>query len=211
MKRMNFLQTAALSCICIAMASCGGSKQVTSTQPESSIIPKIRIELDPCDEYALGRADCAVGTGVDFNESFAKTYAEGQARGELARAIAAAIRSTSGENTGNYAKASSSGNKGAQVGDTGSKGESEVRQIAEQTVKNTKVVKMSKYMRADGAYEIHVCVEYQGGASKMAEEITRKVEQQISDDERMKMNFEFEKYRERMEKALKEEAERNSK
>ena len=37
----------------------------------------------------------------------------------------------------------------------------------------------------------------------MAEEITNKVKQRVSDEDRMKMEFEFSKFRERMQEELK--------
>lgn len=58
-------------------------------------------------------------------------------------------------------------------------------------------------MMQDGSYQVFVCMEYKEGVAKMAEEITNKVKQRVSDEDRMKMEFEFSKFRERMQEELK--------
>ena len=55
----------------------------------------------------------------------------------------------------------------------------------------------------DGSYQVFVCLEYQAGVAQLAKDLAKKVEQQVSDEERMKMNFEFEKFRQRVEEELK--------
>ncbi len=193
------------SVICLLLSSCGGSKQA-SQQPKSGIIHEAYQANDPCEEYALMKPETrAVGEAYDFRVSYAKTYAEGQARAEMRRKIEAAINSASGEDGAGYEKAASSGNEGAIVRDEASKKNIYVDQIASGIVSNTAVVKMSKYLRQDGSYHVYVCVEYLDGIEKMAETIAKQVEQQVSDDERMKMNFEFNKFRERIENEMKKQ------
>lgn len=80
-------------------------------------------------------------------------------------------------------------------------------QIAEETIKNTVIIKTSQYMQADGSYQVFVCLEYKDGLSKMADDIVEKVRQQIPDDDRIKMQYEFQKFRERIEAELKKKNE----
>lgn len=199
MKRLSVFSV--MGIVCLLLSACGGSKHTTKSQ--SGIIRESYQELDRCEKLALQKpATRAVGEAYDYRISFAKTYAEGQARAELRRKIEAAIKSASGEDGAGYEKHASGGNEGASVRDEGSKKNNYVDQIANGIVNNTAVVEMSKYLRNDGSYHVYVCIEYLDGISKMAEKIAKQVEQQVSDEERMKMNFEFNKFRERIENEL---------
>lgn len=202
MRQFKFI---ALSIIASCMLSaCGGSKQVVATK--SNVVQETVVDLDKCEKYALQKPEVrAVGEAYDFRISNAKTYAEGQARAEMRRKIESAIKSASGEDGAGYGKHASSGNDGASVRDEGDKKNIFVEQIAEGIVSNTAVVEMSKYLRNDGSYHVYVCIEYLDGVTKMAENIAKQVEQKVSDDERMKMNFEFNKFREHIENEMKKQ------
>lgn len=192
----------AITSICL-LGACGGSKHVV-VPAKSSIVQEMHQDLDICEEYALMKPEIrATGDAVDFQLSAAKTYAEAQARAELRRKIENAIEAASEQNSVAYGKSASNGQAGASVSDTGNKRESFVKDIAGGVVKNTAIVKMSRYVRQDGAYHIYVCIEYMDGISGMSENIAKQVEQMISDEDKMKMNFEFNKFRERIENELK--------
>ncbi len=203
MKRFKFI---AMGILAMGMFSaCGGSKQAVAPA-KSNVVQESYQELDKCEKYALLKPGSrATGEGYDYRVSYAKTYAEGQARAEMRRKIESAIIFASGEDGLGYEQHASSGNEGASVRDEGAKKNITTTQIAEGIVNNTAIVEMSKYVRNDGSYHVYVCIEYLDGVSKMAENIAKQVEQQIPDEERMKMNFEFEKFRERIEEELKKQ------
>ena len=54
----------------------------------------------------------------------------------------------------------------------------------------------------DGSYQVFVCLEYQAGVGQLAKDVANKVKQQVSDEDRMKMNFEYEKFRQRVEEEM---------
>jgi hypothetical protein len=64
------------------------------------------------------------------------------------------------------------------------------------------VIKTYKLLLPNRQYDYWVCLEYQGDVAQMAADIAKKVEQRISDEQRFKMNFEFEQYRKRIEAEL---------
>ena len=135
--------------------------------------------------------------------SSASNAAELQARSKFARAIASKIKAAE-ENSGlSYRQASTDSKQGQNVRDEAGNYNEYQLSIAEETVKNTVIIKTSQYMLQDGSYQVFVCLEYKDGVSKMAEEITEKVKQQVSDDDRLKMQYEFQKFRERVEEELK--------
>lgn len=184
-------------------SACGGSRQVVTTT-KSNVVQETVVAEDKCIKLAEAAPDIRDwGEAFDFRISYAKTYAEGQARAAMRRKIEASIITASEENEDSYGKSASSGNEGVSVRDEEGKTNNHTKQIADGVVKNAAVIESSIYRRNDGSYHVYVCLEYRDGVSKMAENIARQVEQQISDDERMKMNFEFEKFRERIENELK--------
>lgn len=183
----------------MTLASCGSHKTTTMVTPD-----KVKIELDECQELAQAKpAIRAWGEGVNYRLSRATSYAELQARARFARSIASAIKTAQSEEGLSYDKASTDGENGANVRDEGSKGNDLAQSIAETTVKNAVIIKTSQYQKKDGSYQVFVCLEYQDGVGKLASDVTKKVQQQVSDEDRLKMNFEFEKFRQRVEDELK--------
>ena len=94
-------------------------------------------------------------------------------------------------------------NEGAGVRDEGSNSNEMTLQVAEETIKNTVIIKTSQYLQADGSYQVFVCLEYKDGVSKLADDIVDNVKQRIPDEERIKMQYEFQKFRDRVEEELK--------
>ena len=199
MKKYGIMMAIAISVM--VLSSCGGSKGVAmqDTTPK-----KVKLALDECQELAAQKPEQrAWGEGINFSLSSATNAAELQARARFARAIAAKIKAAE-ENSGfSYRQSSTDTQKSATVGDLGAKYNEDQMSIAEETIKNTVIIKTSQYMMQDGSYQVFVCMEYKEGVAKMAEEITNKVKQRVSDEDRMKMEFEFSKFRERMQEELK--------
>ena len=65
-------------------------------------------------------------------------------------------------------------------------------------VENAVVIKTNQYMQPNRQYHVFVCVEYMGGSSAMARNISDNVKQRVSDEERMKMNYDFQKFEEKV-------------
>jgi hypothetical protein len=132
----------------------------------------------------------------------AKNLAEAQARGQFARAISAKIKTASGEESFGYNSYSGDLQSGNSVQDQGSKSNDFTLSVAEGVVANTVIIKTIKFKLPNQQYEYWVCLEYQKGVAEMATEIAKKVDQKISDEERLKMNFEFDQFRKKMEAEL---------
>lgn len=199
MKRIYLIGSVVLT---IVFAACGASKQ--AVQQQSSIPSKMKIALDECQILVEQKPEVrAWGEGINYSLSSASNAAELQARSKFARAIASKIKAAE-ENSGlSYRQASTDSKQGQNVRDEAGNYNEYQLSIAEETVKNTVIIKTSQYMLQDGSYQVFVCLEYKDGVSKMAEEITEKVKQQVSDDDRLKMQYEFQKFRERVEEELK--------
>jgi hypothetical protein len=180
--------------LCV-MSSCGSSKK---TQSASSVYGT-KIESSECQKLAEQHPERrAWGEAVNFRLSFAKTLAEGQARAEMARVLNSAIKTASEESGLDYSKGASNGEQGSYVNDEGSKANLNTSQIAEELVSNAVVIKTEQYQQSDKQYHVFVCLEYQDGVSK----IVNKVKQQVSDEDRLKMDYQFQKFEEKVNEEL---------
>lgn len=59
-----------------------------------------------------------------------------------------------------------------------------------------------KYNKKTRKYTVFVCLEYNGDIAKLSKEIANKVSQKISDEQRMKIDFELENFEKEIEKEL---------
>lgn len=178
--------------------ACGSQKQATIASPT-----KVKLALDECQEYAQQKPSTrAWGEAVRYDLSEATEYAELSARSKFARAIASAIKTAQSTDNSGYRKSSSDGKQGGSVRDEDSKQNSMSIAIANEVVRNTVIVKTSQYQQVDGSYQVFVCLEYQAGVGQLAKDVANKVKQQVSDEDRMKMNFEYEKFRQRVEEEM---------
>ncbi|GHT10487.1 hypothetical protein AGMMS4956_01930 [Bacteroidia bacterium] len=178
------------------MAGCGTTKVVDSTGKKA-------IVSDPCEELQQQQpAKRAVGKGTHFKEMTARNIAEAQGRAQFARALSAAVKTATDEQGYSFELYSADAKTGGAVTDQGSKSNDLVSSVANEVVANTVVIKTSKYQLPNDQFEVWVCLEYQKSVAEMAAEVAKKVAQRIPDEQKMKMNFEFDRYRERIEKEL---------
>lgn len=191
---MKVLKMIAVSVLTAGMfTSCGGSKQaVTQSSP---IMQEMALESNECEELQYQKPDVrAVGEGVSKRDSRATALAEAQARAQFQRTIESLVKTTQGEEGVRHG--------GVAGNDEGEISNDMVLAIAEGVVKNMVIIKKSKFMRADGSYHVYVCLEYRGDRKALASDITQKAKQQVSDDERLKNQYDFEKFRQRVEDEL---------
>ncbi len=195
MKLVKFFIGAA---ICgLTFSACGSEKSSTKSNPKDEIEISNPI-MDMCD----GNPNRAWGEATNGRLAYAKQYAEGQARAALARNIQAAIKTASKECDFDWTKASYTGTEGASVTDQGSKAEGLTQQITQMTLNNVVVLKTQVKQRANGLYHVFVAVEQQDAPAKMANKVIEQVKQRVSDEERLKMQYQFQKFEEAIDKEL---------
>lgn len=188
----------------LVMASCGSGKNVVDTS-KSNITPQkasgeIAISETKSEQLAYEKpATRAWGEAVAPRISNASLLAQGQARANMALAIKALVTVGSDDNSAAYDKSNGLGQMGR---DDMAKVNTKVSQIAEELVKNTAVIHSDKFMTQDGKYHVYVCVEYLPGIADMAQKLAQGVEDQISKEDKLKMNFEFEQYKKSIEEKL---------
>lgn len=195
MKKLIFLFTA----IAVFCASCSSSK--------GSIEGK---KMEKSEQQKLAEAKPGSrcwGEATQFNQSFAKTYAEGQARADFARKLATMVQTASRQATDGADLAHSDGENSSQGHDQGITSNAFAQQVADGMVSGLAVISSDTYKLKDGQYHVFVCMEWQGSVDKMAQEMTqnyrKRVEQQVSDQDRAKMEVRYEEFKKSIEEQLK--------
>ncbi|MDR1221359.1 MAG: hypothetical protein LBL07_00580 [Tannerella sp.] len=141
-----------------------------------------------------------VGVGVDYDESTAKSVAELQARGEFVRKMSDLITTATEVQTDGMTL---TGTDGQSVTDHARGVKNLISGVERKVVKNTSVIDYIKYKLPNNQYQIYVCLEYLDGISEMADEIAKTVVQQIPEDQKLKVKFEFDRYKKQVEEDLK--------
>lgn len=182
--------------------SCGAKKQVASNgyyQDQNSKSSQTRptatkVDVDECillqDEDPSKMR--AVGIAQSYVEREALNLARRDARNELARMLQTAVEEA--------AKGSSKSGQIDQRITSELLDQSEYKQFIAEEVKNSKSIKTSKYELSDGSIQIYVCMEIQPTVS----EFTKKMSQELSQDEMLRMKFDQLQFEKEMEKGLEE-------
>lgn len=194
-KIFSFLFVAVLLCC----ASCSSHKASIEGQ---------KIEKSEQQKLAEAKPACRTwGEATQFNQSFAKTYAEGQARAEFARKLASMVQTASRQATDGADLAHSNGEESSQGHDQGITSNAFAQQVADGMVSGLTLISSDTYKLKDGQYHVFVCMEWQGSVDQMAQEMTKnyrkRVEQQVSDQDRAKMEVRYQEFMKSIEDQLK--------
>ena len=194
--------------MCLLLCGCGSSKQVPYTPGGTT-----KGTTPSADGLQLADNECMLlqeqspttrswGNAKNFDLSTAVALAEGDARGKMARAIASAIKTAT--KSSNFSISQYAGNsiEGQEITDAGMKQNALVNQVAEEVVENAVVIKTSRFILPNRQYNIYVCLEFQGGTTGMSRKVVDKVKRQISDEDRMKMEYEFQKFEKSVDEEL---------
>ncbi|GHT39441.1 hypothetical protein AGMMS49965_05440 [Bacteroidia bacterium] len=193
MKKVMIFAAAAVAAG-VMMVGCGSSKKATHGKV---------VAQNVCEElYEKKPTTRAVGQGTHFKEQTARNIAEVQARAQFARAISAQVKTATSEEAVGYDLYSGDVAAGNAVSDQGAKQNDMAQSIANEAVNSMVTIKTYKELLPNNQYNVWVCLEYQAGVADLAEKVARRVQQRIPDEEKMKMNFEFDQYRKRVEAEL---------
>ena len=187
-------------CFCLLMLMAGAA-QTASAQED---VYGKEMKLTEAESYALKKPGTrAAGKGVSSREAAAMQAARAQARAAFAEAISSAVKSAikiSGYDISQYA---GDEEEGHEANDGAEKTNTMIKSVAKQVIEGAPVVKTNKYFdKKTRRYTIFVCLEYNGDVAKLAKEVAKQVSQKISDEQRLKMDFELEKFEKEIEKEL---------
>lgn len=187
-------------CFCLLVLMAG---TVQTVNAQEDVYGK-EMKLTEAESYALKKPGTrAAGKGVSSRESVAVQVARAQARAAFAEAISSAVNSAlkiSGFDVSQYA---GDDEEGHEVSDGAEKTNTMIKSVSKQVIENTQVVKTNKFFnKKTRKYTVFVCLEYNGDIAKLSKEVANKVSQKISDEQRMKIDFELENFEKELEKEL---------
>lgn len=201
--RKNMFIAATIVAAAIGFTACSSSKAVSETGKALNR-EEVEVKMTKSEELAFDKpAIRDFGDGTNFNLSFAKTFAEGQARAAFQRKVEALVQTASEEALTAYQQASTNGAESSIVSDQDIKSGAFAKQLAEGVLKNTAVIHADKFKKADGQYHVYVCIEYRGDVNDMVENMVaaaqKRIPQQVSDEDRVKIQFEIEQFKKKLE------------
>ena len=165
----------------ILAAGCGGQKQLVKPQEDVEVVV-------PCSgpEYMTDKSYFrASAMGFSNDMMMAKKKALAEARAELATSVNAAVKRVTGEQE-----------------EARSRFQDLARVVVNEKLAGTRVICEKTMKTPEGAYKVYTAVELAG------EEIAKSMQNRIQDDEKLRTDFEYEKFKkvfdEEMEKAAKE-------
>lgn len=179
-------------------SSCGGSKQIASAD-------KGRVEIKENECQILAKAKPQIrswGTAQAFELSDAVAYAELDARSKMSNALATKIKAAAERSSFDLSKVASDATSTNMAQDGGAKRNRFAQSVAENTIKNTVNILTKQYKLSNGQYEVWVTLEYSGEVSAMAEEVVKKIESNLSDDDRIRIEYNINKFKKEIQAEL---------
>lgn len=180
----TFIFYASLILLGLLTVNCGSSKKVAQGEQEVIV---------PCsgEGYISGHGYIRASENIiDFDMSQAKKRALFEARAEIATQLGTLVKRV----TDGYSK---SINQNAD-GNTIKRFEDRALMVVKQKLGATTVICDKMMKTPDGKYHAYVCVELD--AKTMAEEVAK----EISQDDELRIDFQYEKYKKTFEKELNE-------
>lgn len=198
MRQFSIFQVAMFALASIVFVSCKSSKSLVSND-------EVAIKVDQCIELQEKAPERrAWGEGTDYTMTDATDAAQASARARFAFMLESAVEAGTSRSSQKFSKASSDGENGGLVSDRTGLDKNLYSVVTQQIVKNTVIIKTSPYKQKDGQYHVYVCIEYRGSVGEMAESITSKVDEQLSDEEKLKIQFDYQQFKKEIEEQLKQ-------
>jgi len=181
MKKLNYVSFAVLLAA-VLIAGCKGKEKVPTGETEVVV---------PCsgpDYFTTAKFFRANSIGESQDQVTSKKKALTNARNELAQAINTTVKTV----TDNYVNSREMNNKE----EVEERFESLNREVVEQTLSGI-VTKCEKLMKTkEGSYKTYVAIELS------AEELVSKYNERLSKDDRLKIDYDYEKFKETFDKEM---------
>ncbi|MCM1489445.1 MAG: hypothetical protein NC095_01265 [Muribaculum sp.] len=167
------------------------------------------VKLTEAEKYALKEpGKRASGKGVSQRENAAMSRARAEARAAFAEAISASVLSAIKAGGIDILQTAGDENEGHESVDGGEKQNNLIKSVAQQVIEGSPVVKTNKYYdKKTRNFTIFVCLEYNGDVSKLAKEVVQGLKQKVSDEDRLKIEYNLDKFEKEIEKQLNGEGE----
>jgi hypothetical protein len=190
--KKNYLKIAIAATLASMMiTACGGSKQVATTPQQKAAANRgVKQEKEECEEKAMESPKRASGSGLSQSERLAKNSAALDARANLLSAIQSVV-------TGmikNFDQEHQAGAGQNKASDFVNQSGQEQKALIDGVI-SSRVICSNTYIQEDGSYKVFVCVE-------MSDESIGNLYKKLSQDKKIAIQFEEERFRKEMEKEL---------
>lgn len=197
-----FSSVAAAAAVVLFLSACSSSKQVATSTPEPG---EVLIEQNKSEFLAEeSPATRAYGEAVHVDRALARQYAADQARNEFASAISSKVVRASARQDVDYQKSSTTEEATKTAMDFATKRNNDFKVLVSEVVKSTPIKHTDTFRTKNGLYRVCVCIEYMGGMDALVNDVANKIQQNVSDEERLKMNFEFNQFKKEFKEELEE-------
>lgn len=181
MKKLNYVSLVVLVAVAL-IAGCKGKEKAPSGEKE------VVVPCSGSDYFTTAKFFRANSIGESQDQVTSKKKALTNARNELAQAINTTVKTV----TDNYVNSREMNNKE----EVEERFESLNREIVDQTLSGI-VTKCEKLMKTDqGTYKTYVAIELS------AEELVSKYNERLSKDDRLKIDYDYEKFKETFDKEM---------
>ena len=178
MKKFSLLGASLLTIA--VMTSCGSSKPVAQPVQQPAVQQDVEINV-PCS-----------GPEFQTNKEYFRASAMGLSTDEIATAIGAKVKSVTDSYVSSYQQGENDESK--------SRYQSLTRTVVEQELSGTRVICEKTMKTPDGKYKVYVSLELAG------QEIMDAMANRIKNDEKLRIDFEYEKFK----KVFEEEMSKNA-
>lgn len=187
MKKINYCMVALLS---LVLASCGSSKQAVAQVPQD-----VAIEV-PCSgpEFMTNKEYFrASAMGLSTDMSIAKKKALSSARTEIATAISSKVDVVAEDYVSSYQQGEKDESKRRM--------QEMSRTVAKQQLSGTRIICEKTMKSPDGNYKVYISMELAG------KEIMDAMANRMKNDDKLKIDFEYEKFKKVFEAEMSKSAE----
>lgn len=203
MKKTYF---AVITMAAVLFSACGSTQKVANQSGTSTtanpygVVQESNVCIDLQEQDPVRRQ---YGMGQHFKESTAGNLAEAQARGAFARKVRSAVLSATDEiNLAMEVHSHNQANGGA-VSDQTSTTNDWTNSVAVAVVNNLITIKTLRYYDAEKQiWTIFKCLEYNGTVEEMASKIVESIKEQISPDDKARIEAQNDKFRQSVIKSL---------
>jgi hypothetical protein len=183
MKNLTYSSSILAALAITVMVSCKGSKEATPKGETEVVIP-----CSGADYFTTKQAFRANSSGESQDQNTAKKKALTNARNELAQAIQTTVKTV----TDNYVNSREMNNKE----DIEERFESLNREVVDQTLSGIRTICEKNMLTQQGTYKSYVAIELS------ADELVTKYNERLSKDERLKIDYDYEKFKETFDKEM---------
>lgn len=183
MKKLTYSSFILAALAITVMVSCKSKKEATPKGETEVVIP-----CSGADYFTTKQAFRANSSGESQDQNTAKKKALTNARNELAQAIQTTVKTV----TDNYVNSREMNNRE----EIEERFESLNREVVDQTLSGIRTICEKNMLTQQGTYKSYVAIELS------ADELVTKYNERLSKDERLKIDYDYEKFKETFDKEM---------